>query len=443
MASSPIIDQTRPDQSTNYDLLYDKEFYGESLYVNHFLDKKSAFRVIYDGYILPYTPFNEGGIFDNEGIYINGSSYVEGNHYGFKKSISASNTNLNTLAAEQGINLSETVQNHSTVVFIGIMLKVWGHFITDSMRLLWFTSSQEYRDSFSDCPIAYFPANDFKLEGNHKRLLEILGINTSLMTPVTELTRYDKIILPDESFFISGGTQYFTSGYVETIDRARDFASSHTKSAEPRKIYYSYSKYYRSITSGEDKLEKYFAAKGYDILHPETLSIDEQLDALVNCESFASTVGSSSHNVVFLRDNAEVILIPRANFLTFHQLTTDQVHRLNIHYIDSSFSIFAGGVLGGDPFLYFISSGLRKYFHDEDTESIIYPLDFWKYLRTVFGFRLGRHFGRIGQADRPDTYRYYSTVAAEYFGKLFRKSWPYRLRQWLKKLLKRKKYLTP
>ncbi len=184
----------RPDQ-TNYDFLYDKEYYGNSLYVNHFIDKKLTGRTIQRGYILPYTPFNEGGIFDSEGVYLNGSSYTEGNHYGFRKSIRASNTNLSTLAEEQGINLSGTVQNHSTVVFIGIMLKVWGHFITNSMRLLWFIGSHEYRDNFSECPIAYFPANDFKLEGNHKRLLEILGINTSLMTPVTKLAKYDKIIL--------------------------------------------------------------------------------------------------------------------------------------------------------------------------------------------------------------------------------------------------------
>ena len=320
------------------------------------------------------------------------------------------------------------------------MLKTWGHFITDDMRLLWFLRSKEYRENFADCPIVYFPVGGFELKSNWLRMLEILGINTSLMTPIAELTRYDKIILPDECFFMSheNGTRYFTSEYVEIIDAVRDFAIANTKPSHGKKIYFSHSQYKgNTMTYGEDKLVQYFASKGYEIICPEKLSLDEQLNALVYCDSFASTIGSCSHNMLFCRDNTEIILIPRANYFTGYQLAIDQVHPQNIHYIDSSFSIFAGKFPWGGPFLYFISSTLRKYFNDPDTESIIYPSDFWKYLRSALGFKFSRKFGAIAPADNPNIYRYYSTIAAEYFGKILKTSWPYRLRQWLKKLLHR------
>ena len=317
-----------------------------------------------------------------------------------------------------------------------------GHFITDDMRLLWFLRSKEYRENFADCPIVYIPVHGFELKGNWLRMLEILGINLSLMTPITELTKYDKIILPDECFFMSleDGIRYFTSEYIEIIDAARVFTLANTEPAHAKKIYFSHAKFKNiSITFAEERLEEYFASKEYEIIYPEKLSLDEQLNALVHCDSFASTIGSCSHNMIFCRDNTEIILIPRANYFTGYQLAVDQVHPQNIHYIDSSFSIFAGNSPWGGPFLYFISSNLRKYFNDPDTESIICASDFWKYLFSAFGLKFSRSFGQTVAADNPKVYRYYSTIAAEYFGKLFKMSWPYRLRQWLKKLLRRKK----
>lgn len=397
---------------------------------------------------MPYTQYNEGGIFESNGHYIEHSSFTHpgGLH---KKKIQLPNnseTRLTEIAEEQHIDISSVTPHHSTAVYIGILTYGWGHFITDCMRLVWFLRSNEYRENFSDCPLVYIPANEFELEDSWKRLLEILGVNISLMTPVTELTRYDEIILPDECFFMSNGTFYFTAEYAEITGAVRDFALNHSKPLHAEKIYYSCAKYPRGAGArySEERLEEYFASKGYEIIAPEKLSLDDQLNALVHCKSFASTIGSSSHNSVFLRDNTEVILIPRANYLTVYQLAINQVHPQNIHYIDSSFSIFNSKIPVNGPFFYFISSNLRKYFHDEDTESIIYPSDFWKYLRAVFGMKFSHRlsvvdFGIVEGADNPEAYRYYSTTAAEYFGKLIKMSRPYRFRMWLKKLLRRKK----
>ena len=431
-----------PDQP-DYDLLYDKEYYSKWINVDHFVDKQLSFREIHNGYLIPHKiNSNEGGIFDSEGSYVKGSSYIEGVHHTFRKSLKESSVDLSQTTAERGISISDAEHKHSTVVFIGALIKVWGHFITDSMRLLWFLRSMEYRENFADCELVYFPASGFQLKGDWLRMFEILGINTSLVTPVTELTRYDRIILPDESFFMtSDGTRYFTSEYVDTINIVRDFAIAHSHPAHGKKIYFSHAKYRGTgIPYGEERLEKYFASKGYEIIpEPGDLGLDEELNALVNCESFASTVGSCSHNMVFCRDNTEIILIPRANYLTGYQVAIDQVHTQNIHYIDSSFSFFASTDPWSGPFLYFISSNLRKYFHDPDTDSIIYPSDFWKYLRSAFGFRFSSKFGRIVDGNNPKAYMYYSTVAAEYFGKIIKMSWPYRLREWIKRVILRKK----
>ena len=428
-------DQTRPDQTVNCDFLYRKDYHSKELNISHLTNKTLSFRIIQDGYIQPVNSCRVHGLFDSEGKYANGSSFREGGGWPQQDG----QDNLYIIPPK----IADSAEHkHEKVIYVGALLKMWGHFITDSMRLLWFLRSGEYKEKYSEYPITYIPMHNFKAEGSYKRLLEILGVNISLLTPITSLVSYDKIILPDECFFIADETRCFTQEYVEMIDCVRNYALANIRPTSAKKVYYSYSRYNNGKSIGEDKLEKYFASKGYEVIYPETLSLDEQLNILANCESFASTIGSCSHNMVFLKDDSEVIMIPRANYLTGYQTALNQVHRQDIILIDSSMSFLAGKSPWGGPFLYFISSNLRRYFHDEDTESIVDASDFWKYMRSSFGFNFSRNFGKIASADNPNVYKYYSTVAAEYFSKLTKMSWPYRLRQFIKRLL-RKNRVTP
>lgn len=354
--------------------------------------------------------FFDSGVFDSNGRYIEGTNLH--NHPKAQKITQLSNNEL-----------QKSKQVHSTVIYAGLFYKVWGHFITDCTKKLWFLKSREYSEKFSDCPVVYIPAAGFKLKGNHRRFIELLGINPSMLIPVNELTHYDSIIVPDESFFCCTGNGYFfTDTYRQMIDGVRNFAENNCKPSNKKRVYYSHSRFGKGRTFGEDKLERYFASKGYEIVYPEKLSLDEQLNILINCASFASTVGSCSHNTLFLRDNTEVILIPRANYLTGYQETINQLHSLRISYVDASFSIFTNKFPWSGPFLYFISSNLRKYFHDEDTSAIIDVSDFMRYLNAN------------PSATNPDAYRYYSVIASEYFSQLFKLKRDKTLREKLKKI---------
>ena len=193
---------------------------------------------------------------------------------------------------------------------------------------------------------------------NFRRLLEVLDVDVDKLQPVTQPTQFENVILPDESFFSANKGIFFTGEYRDTIDRIRDFAlKNQTPSA--KKVYYFYGRW----QIGEERLAEYFRSKGYEIISPENLTFDEQLNLLINAESFASTLGSCSHNSIFLRDGTEVIMIPRtANRFTGYQQTLDKVHELNSNYVDSTLSIFAPDYHG--PYCYVISRKLKEFFGD-------------------------------------------------------------------------------
>ena len=207
-----IIDQTRPDQTT-YDFLYDKEDYLQPhrLNTNHLEDKALSFRVINGSYVLPFPDSVEdgSGMFSNDGLYVKGSSLWNGGIY------TADYASLSAIADKRRLDLSRVPRKNQTVIFAGTLLNIWGHFITDCMRLIWFLRSQECTEKFSGLQVIYIPDAMFKMSGNYKRFLEIMGIDTSRMIPVTELTFYDKVILPDECFFLrKDGERFFTREYV-------------------------------------------------------------------------------------------------------------------------------------------------------------------------------------------------------------------------------------
>ncbi len=377
---------------TNYDYLYKKEYYGESLYKMYEVKKELGYEVIKNGVILPYKPTAQGpggGILRGSGEFIGSASLHNccGSGYEFSK-----------------------IERHieSTVIYLGMFHDVWGHCLTDNIRRLWFLRSSAYIEKFSKCKLVFVPMESFAFGESNRKLLEILGFCPDDFLPVTKITQYSTIILPDESFFTpDGDLRYFTPEYRRMIDKVRDYALEHKKPTAGKKIYFSYRNYTHFKQFGEERLERYFCSKGYNVLYPEKMTFEEQLNALINCDSFASTIGSCAHNILFLRDHTNVILIPRANYLTGYQLALDQVHELNITYIDSTLSLFAARFPWEGPFYYFVSSGLMDYFKDSRKKDRRYWIENFK------GFRLYTLHGlNYGRGTNAKVYEYYSETAA-------------------------------
>lgn len=377
---------------TNYDYLYKKEYYGESLYKNYEVKKELGYQVIKNGVILPYRQTDQGpggGVLDGKGRFIGSTSLHDhcGCGYEYTK-------------AERHVE--------STVIYLGMFHDIWGHCLTDNLRRLWFLSSSAYIEKFGRCKLVFVPMEQFTFGESNRKLLEILGVCPDDLLPVTKITQYGTIILPDECFFTpDGDLRYFTSQYRDMIDRIRDYAVEHRKPTPYKKVYFSYRNYTHFKQFGEERLERYFGSKGYQVLYPEKMTFEEQLNVLINCDSFASTIGSCSHNILFLQDHTKVILIPRANYLTGYQLTVDQVHELDITYIDSTLSLFAARFPWEGPFYFFVSSRLMDYFKDGRKRDRRYWIENFKGFKwyAIHGLNYGR--GASGKV-----YEYYSETAA-------------------------------
>ena len=335
---------------TNFDYLCDKDAAQKIFDKNHFSDKKLGFKVIERGAIVPFVPVVEDGkrILEFGGL-------IDGNNRFIQSSVGKFG------AGDVYTPTEEIRYVPATVVYLGLFYPVWGHFITEGLRYFWFLSSEIFKRNFADCPLAYVPYEcKWYLDRmkNFRRLAELAAVDTDNLFPFVHPVRFENVILPDESFFTAEAGRYFTAEYRETIERIRDFALKNRTPTSSKKVYYFYGK----NQTGEERLAEYFKSKGYDIVSPEKLTVDEQLNVLINADSFASTLGSCSHNSIFLRGGTEAIFIPRAaNRFTAYQRLIDQAADLKAVYVDSSLSIFE--TFNG-PYCFIISEQLKKFFGD-------------------------------------------------------------------------------
>lgn len=388
---------------TNLDYLYNPNAAKKFFDKNYFIDKPLSFSVIENGTILPHKSviipgkkhFGLGGIVDGNGKYIKGSSL----HYGVGGAYTPP---------------QESIQRKSeTVIYLGMFYRIWGHDLTDNIRRVWFLQSETFKHDFKDCPLVYIPYEDGRLtverQLNLKRLLEILGVDVDALQPITQPTRFDKIILPDGAFLSPHWSlKGFFAEYRETIDRVRDFALKHRVPTSAKKIYFFYG---RKNQMGEERLADYFKSKGYAIVRPELLTLDEQLNLLINCESLASTVGSCAHNSLFLRDGTETILIPRAaNTFAYYQEIINQIHPLNVNYVDSSLSVLSRGTVYG-KFCFIISAQLKRFFGDVFAGYA--DDDFKTFLQYVKAFT-----SRKGFAVNPNAQDYYEPILSDFMAQL-------------------------
>lgn len=321
-----------------------KNFFGK----NYFSNRELGFQVIEHGTILPHKDvyvdgkwtWGKGGIVDGAGNYIDNSfvhSGFGGKPYPLPKSIQKSN---------------------ETVIYLGLFYPVWGHAITDNVRRVWFLTSEIFRNEFKNCPIVYVPWEipAEPADTNFMRFLEILGVDVERLRKIDTPTRFDKIIMPADSFncFVFG----FTKEYRKLIERVRNFALKNRTPTSVKKIYYFHG--LRQI--GEERLAEYFKSKGYEIIRPEKLTLDEQLNILINADNFAAPLGSTSHNTVFMRDDTEAIFIRRFINFNKYQAALNQIHPMIARYIDSSLSLFGGPYRN---YCYIVSKQLRKFFGDK------------------------------------------------------------------------------
>ncbi len=296
---------------------------------DHFIPEDPSVTELENGVLLPLrvkkdvkvrNSVFEGGCCDSEGNFVGG----------LLRNTEIKNANLNCASAYP---LPETIaERHETVIFGGVLLGHFGHSIIDSLgRLWWFVEHPDtpYKLVFLRAP-AFMAFDD-------RKVLETVGIPRERMEIITEPTRFDKIIVPEESF-------HMFSSYTRKIDLVYDRIRDQTPQGPYKKVYLSRSGLSEDKRMvNEEYFENFYARRGYAIIHPEQLPFLEQVSIMHGADEVVSTNGSLVLQLLFCKPRTKGVVLCRTRDVTQGMIIPLFGRDIDVSIVDIS-NNFLGGV---------------------------------------------------------------------------------------------------
>lgn len=282
-------------------------------------------------------------------------------------------------------NHGDAIQDESVAIYMGFFTSTWGHAITDNLKKLWFLETERCENLTSkNAKFIYLTHDNAPLPDYAKRLFLLAGCDISQWHHVTQLTRFSQIVVPDNSFVMDDteipghGERYFTEEYVDVVNRIKNAVRSLGISEHSGKLYFSRTGKKIWYEIGEKSIEREFRKLGYEIIHPEEYSVEEQIGMLMRCSSFAATEGSISHNSLFCEPTAKVTILRKVNDVNKYQMAVNAVTGADVTYIDVHRSIRAhkGGEWGG-PFYLYVNTNLERFLNKKIQQIPLYLRPSW------------------------------------------------------------------
>lgn len=278
----------------------------------------------------------------------------------------------------EDVNVSNTDKK---AIYLGNLLNIWGHCITDNLKKFWFLLTpecQKLREDGFELVCTLF--KDDKLNKNFVDLLSYLGIKEMDIQIIKEPGCYKTLVVPQDSL---NHWHWYYQEFKDTIDHITSQIEVDLRS--PKKLYFSRTqlKDYGRRDFGESMIENAFRLLGYTIVSPEKLSLKEQLVLLKSCDSFAATDGSVAHNAMFCRDKIECIVISKMSGAIPYQYSIMGMRQFKSYYIDAHLSIFNVFAPWHGPFYMFMSDNMVRFCQDRGVR-LTHHFSIRQYLRYLF-----------------------------------------------------------
>ena len=211
-----------------------------------------------------------------------------------------------------------------TAVFGGVVDGHFGHFFSEGLSRLWWVVQHpgEY-DRIVFAITTEIPSwiND---------MYELMGIPPEKVEYVSTPTRYDMLIVPDE-------TMYLWSGYRTELNYVYDAIAQRLPASPYEKVYFTRTQFEKQDCLNEIYFENYFREQGYHVAAPEKLPIKEQFALAAGAKEIACCCGTLSHFALFAKPDTKLIVLNRTtdHFLV-PQIVINQLRKVEATLIDVS-----------------------------------------------------------------------------------------------------------
>ena len=332
-----------------------------SLLTKPFLsDRKLEVFQVEDGIILPVKYMNEavyrGGGFDSDMTFIAGL-------------LRNKPPSAGAFGIKGAYEVKEVVKFDEEVIFGGVLVGLFGHFILESLGRMWYVL-QNHQDKRK---IVFLTVGEQQW---FYSFLDLLDIERERIVILKQPTKYKKIIIPDESI-------HSWYNYTKEYLLPYDYIASKVKRNKIKKLYLTRSKIkLKEPEAGkyicnEEYFEQFYQSKGFSVISPEQFSIEKQISMLVGASEVVSTLGSLSHLALFCRPGTKFTMLTRVDDDTLYpQCLINEAKDIDWVIVDASMNFLPLQHRGGGVSLLGETKFWRQYVKEKYNESIM--TETWK-----------------------------------------------------------------
>ena len=247
------------------------------------------------------------------------------------------------------------------VVYCGYLVNQWGHFLVEGVTRLWYFLKQ---DATIDHYVFFVEeGNQREIRGNFREFLELLGIWDKLEI-ISRPTKYREVLVPEIGALVQ---RFYSKQYRAVFDAVAEAAmAAQGEEPAPKRIYLSRSQFKGKGNElkefGHDLLDNFFERNGYLKIHPENFSLGQLIRYMRSAEVVASVSGSLAHNLLFVQQQKQIILLERGVFNDDNQADIDRIRDLNATYIDANICLYTTDFDG--PFILGYTDSLKRFAED-------------------------------------------------------------------------------
>jgi capsular polysaccharide biosynthesis protein len=214
-------------------------------------------------------------------------------------------------------------RSKSKLIFGGYVYSEWGHFLLETLSRLW---ARKFIDAVDFVFINH--SLNVGLSANQIKLLECFGPFAVVdKDPIST----DFLIHPHPSLQMG---KYINPAAYSIL---REFISNKltiSNSYAGKKVYISRLNVNKRKNLNEEEVSSYFKCKGFEIIIPENLSIEEQIDIFKNSSIIVSAIGSAWHTLILTESLAQRIYLCFEGYFFDYKLVESSLSHGNSFFIN-------------------------------------------------------------------------------------------------------------
>lgn len=325
---------------------------GEASYK---IDGGTGFQIYENAIVLPLKKRED--ISSPDGVFSGGICALDYTFLaGHRRNLNNSEANY---SCETGyIPLSGPEFRNERVVFGGFLYKHFGHMLLEGMARLWYVVKNR-----PSCKIVFlaFP-NRPKVSCNWQDFFSLLDIDEDQVEIISSPTQFKEIIVPDESLVT-------LSGYCETYPIVYEYMQKKVVPTQYKKIYFSRTEYSKGTKYqgfiNEQYFENFYAKRGFKVVHPEQLSLYDQIALVAGADEFVSMLGTMTHLLLFAKSSIKATILVRSPFWVEAQFLIDQAKKICPSYVYATRNILPS-VHTTNAFLFSPNKYFRRYLDEKE-----------------------------------------------------------------------------